>query len=359
MEISKKLLDRAEKEMLVIYYSKSGFTKKYAQWLADAFSCEMKEYNEVRPADLLPYQLIVYCASNDRYHIRRIETITANDQILADKDVIVLVTGMTPENAISMDNFKNLNFTKDQQERIPLFYARGGLDYNNLLIKDQYTLSLMRQVFKKEHRKDSTAQALMSAMEHAQDYTDREKLKPVFRLLIEKLQLPPRKKTEAQVVQPTTEQRLDYLRLCNTVAQSAKDHKNSPFGAILVDAVGTVVLKQENIADTENICTGHAELKLVEQACRLFDVDFLKQCTIYSNVEPCAMCSGAIYLSGIRTVVFGIAAQRRRELLLEPEETAQHLPACAELLSDNDKQIRILGPFPEMEDEIMALFLNE
>ena len=57
-----------------------------------------------------------------------------------------------------------------------------------------------------------------------------------------------------------------YLRRCIEISQNARNNGNTPFGAILVDECGKILLEQENIEITGKICTGHAEATLAERA---------------------------------------------------------------------------------------------
>lgn len=88
------------------------------------------------------------------------------------------------------------------------------------------------------------------------------------------------------------------------VARSSRDHGNHPFGALLADPTGRVVKSAENTVVTEADATGHAETNLVRLASAAYRVDELAGMTLYTSTEPCAMCSGAIYWSGIGTVVY-------------------------------------------------------
>ena len=45
---------------IVIYKSETGFTAKYAGWIADRLGCEAKEYKSVKPGELKDYDLVVY-----------------------------------------------------------------------------------------------------------------------------------------------------------------------------------------------------------------------------------------------------------------------------------------------------------
>src|SRR5213596_3232795 len=101
---------------------------------------------------------------------------------------------------------------------------------------------------------------------------------------------------------PAQAQLLRHLRRCNEVAQRAQSLGHHPFGAILVAPDHeTVLLEQCNI-DTVN----HAESTLARVAATNYAADYLWDCTLYTSVEPCAMCSGTAYWANIGRVVFGL-----------------------------------------------------
>jgi tRNA(Arg) A34 adenosine deaminase TadA len=98
-----------------------------------------------------------------------------------------------------------------------------------------------------------------------------------------------------------------FIRKCYELARSAAARGNHPFGALLAKD-GRVVLTAENSVHTDRDCTRHAELNLVSQAVRTLDPTVMSGSTLYTSTEPCAMCSGAVYWAGIRTVVYGCSA---------------------------------------------------
>ena len=105
-----------------------------------------------------------------------------------------------------------------------------------------------------------------------------------------------------------------YVMKANKVAKRARKNGNTPFGCILVDKEGHILLEQENIEITERDCTGHAETAMMRRASKLYSKEFLWDCTLYSTAEPCAMCSGAIYWGNLGRVVYGISEKRLLEL---------------------------------------------
>lgn len=142
------------------------------------------------------------------------------------------------------------------------------------------------------------------------------------------------------------------------LAESAVQHGNTPFGALLAGPDGAVLLEQENIEISEHDCTGHAETALVRHASKLYSREFLSNCTLYTSVEPCAMCAGAIYWSGIGRVVFGMSENRLLELTGDdPRNPTMHLP-CHVVLASGQRAIVLEGPFPELREKLEAIHLK-
>lgn len=142
---------------------------------------------------------------------------------------------------------------------------------------------------------------------------------------------------------------LEFLRLAIRVAARSRERGNHPFGAILVDSHGNVLLEAENTVVTAGDCTGHAETNLVRMASHEYERNFLVTCTLYTSTEPCVMCSGAIYWSNIGRVVFGLSEARLAELTgNDPENPTMQLP-CRDVFARGRRPIQVIGP--ELEEE--------
>jgi tRNA(Arg) A34 adenosine deaminase TadA len=149
----------------------------------------------------------------------------------------------------------------------------------------------------------------------------------------------------------TQAQMLRHLRRANTIARAAMDGGRHPFGALLVAPDGdTVLLEQGNVDAID-----HAEAVLARAAARLHAPQVLWDCTLVSTVEPCAMCAGTQYWAHIGRLVYGLS---ERELLAHtgahPENPTLDLP-CREVFARGQKAVQVIGPVPEVHDEIAAL----
>ena len=79
---------------------------------------------------------------------------------------------------------------------------------------------------------------------------------------------------------------------------------NPPFGSVLVNAAGEIVLEAENDMLTTGDVTGHAEINLIRAAGRELG-PALGGYTLYTSCEPCAMCAGAMVNARVERLVFG------------------------------------------------------
>ena len=144
-----------------------------------------------------------------------------------------------------------------------------------------------------------------------------------------------------------------FLRRSFDAARRAMTHGNHPFGAVLVDQHGKVLLEAENGYMPAHDGTAHAERLLATQACTTFSADVLKAATLYSSAEPCAMCAGAMYWAGIGRLVYGLSEHRLREFTgNHPENPTLDLP-CRKVFESGQRATEVVGPL--LEDEAAAL----
>ncbi|MBR1976094.1 MAG: nucleoside deaminase, partial [Phascolarctobacterium sp.] len=95
-----------------------------------------------------------------------------------------------------------------------------------------------------------------------------------------------------------------YMQLALEEARKAAELGEIPIGAVLVHD-GEVVCRAHNMRETWQSATAHAEVIVIEEACKKLARWRLSGCTLYVTVEPCPMCSGAIVNSRIDRVVYG------------------------------------------------------
>jgi tRNA(Arg) A34 adenosine deaminase TadA len=142
----------------------------------------------------------------------------------------------------------------------------------------------------------------------------------------------------------------DFLRQAIDLARKARNDGRHPFGSLIVNERGeTVVAARNNAVRPKGDPTQHAEMLACGQAARLLTEAELAKCTLYTSTEPCAMCAGAIYWTGIGRVVFALAETGLlRYTGSHTQNPTLDLP-CREVFARGQKPIVVAGPL--LEDE--------
>lgn len=95
----------------------------------------------------------------------------------------------------------------------------------------------------------------------------------------------------------------NYMREALEEAKLAYQENEVPIGAVLV-CNGEIVARNHNRKEATNDATSHAELLCIQEASQKLGTWHLGDCVLYTTVEPCAMCSGAIINARIPTVIY-------------------------------------------------------
>ena len=144
----------------------------------------------------------------------------------------------------------------------------------------------------------------------------------------------------------------ELLRRAIEVAGRARAHGNHPFGAVLADSAGRVLLEAENTVLTGQDVTGHAETNLIRLASARLTQEALSHCTLYTSTEPCPMCAGAIYWAGVGRVVYGLSEQG----LYAMAGSDGLLVPCRAVFSRGGHAVEVIGP--ALEDEARRVHLG-
>lgn len=169
---------------VVVYKSKTGFVKKYAEWLAEDLSADLFEVSKVNPATLQNYDTIIYGGSLYATGIIGVDLLKKNLDQLMGKKVIVFACGASPSNEDLLTELITHNFTSDQQKQIKFFYLRGGFDYKKLPPFDKVLMTLFKWklLLKKGMTKNLTPDeaGMLDAYKNPADFTRRSNIEEMI-----------------------------------------------------------------------------------------------------------------------------------------------------------------------------------
>ncbi|ROO86138.1 tRNA(Arg) A34 adenosine deaminase TadA [Actinocorallia herbida] len=141
---------------------------------------------------------------------------------------------------------------------------------------------------------------------------------------------------------------LRLLERAIALAGEARARGRHPFGALVADARGDVLAEAVNDSlPPGGDPTRHAELLAAAAAARAAPEGGLGGATLFTSAEPCAMCAGAIYWTGIGRVVYALSESRLLALTgNHPENPTLALP-CREVFARGQRVVEVLGPLLE------------
>ena len=143
---------------------------------------------------------------------------------------------------------------------------------------------------------------------------------------------------------------LTFLRQAIALAASARAHGAHPFGALIVDAEGQIlVTARNNAVPPKGDPTQHAERLACSLVGRQFTPAQLATATLYTSTEPCAMCAGAIYWTGIGRVVYALSEKGLYSLTGSHQENPTLDLPCREVFAHGQRPTVVSGPHLEEE----------
>lgn len=94
-----------------------------------------------------------------------------------------------------------------------------------------------------------------------------------------------------------------YIKIALKMANKAKQKDEVPVGAVIVEN-NKIIAKGYNKRNKNKEITSHAEINVINKACKKKKSLYLNDCILYVTLEPCMMCTGAIIQSHIKKVVY-------------------------------------------------------
>ncbi len=126
------------------------------------------------------------------------------------------------------------------------------------------------------------------------------------------------------------------------IAHEALERGCHPFGALLADKNGNILIEMGNRKD-DSPCL-HAETQVMIEAGKKYSPEFLESCSLYTNFEPCAMCTGAVYWTNVGRIVFGLTESQLLECTKDHSENPTFDLPCDEVLEHGQRHMIVCGP---------------
>ncbi|HEX3047847.1 MAG TPA: flavodoxin domain-containing protein [Bacillota bacterium] len=167
---------------VVLYKSKTGFTKKYADWIAGELAADLYESSQITIEEITTYDTVIYGGGLYIIGINGVELITQNLAKLQGKKIVVFGVGASPGREEEIREVQDANFTLEQQQQIRFFYLRGGYDYHKLKPVDKVLMILLKWKIKLKPKTKLTAdeRGMLAAYQHPADFTRKKNIEELI-----------------------------------------------------------------------------------------------------------------------------------------------------------------------------------
>ena len=127
-----------------------------------------------------------------------------------------------------------------------------------------------------------------------------------------------------------------FMKFALTQAKLAKENNEVPVGAVVVYE-NNIISRAHNMVELLNDSTAHAEILAITSASDYLNSKYLQGCTLYTTLEPCIMCYGAIYWSKISRIVYAVDDPEKgyKSQKIQLDKTIQETSGGFELESTN------------------------
>lgn len=174
-------------KIVVIYKSKYGSSKKYAQWIAEEVKGDLFDASEIKVEMLKEYDTIVYGGGLYASGISGISLITKNFDIIKDKKIIVYTVGLasTDKKEVFAPIIEK-NFPKEIIDNIKFFHFRGGIDYKKLNLVHKAMMAMLKKVVSKkpEDKLTDDDKGLLATYGDKVDFTDKSAIVPLVNYIL-------------------------------------------------------------------------------------------------------------------------------------------------------------------------------
>ncbi len=167
----------------VIYNSKTGFTKRYAQWIAEAASADCFELSEAKKKSMTGYDAIVFggwaCAGS----ISKLGWFKANIGKWTGKKLIVFCVGGSPAENPEIQPALQQNFKEFEPDRVNVFYCPGGFNYEKMSSGAKLMMKMFIKTLKAKKDKTEKDEEVIRMISSSYDISDKKYIEPILECL--------------------------------------------------------------------------------------------------------------------------------------------------------------------------------
>lgn len=166
-------------KIAVVYKSKYGSTKQYAQWISEELGADLCTVEEAKKKSFDAYDTIIFGGSINAGGIKGIEFLKKNMKAFGGKRIIAFAVGLNVDDEKNMQDCREINFVKKLAD-IPCYFLPGAYDPAVVSGFDKKLMGIVKKMAASGAQTDPAARALVDAIEKGANFIDRDRLEPLL-----------------------------------------------------------------------------------------------------------------------------------------------------------------------------------
>ena len=168
---------------IVIYNSQTGFTKRYAGWIAEAAGADCLALSDAKKKNLAVYEAIIFGGWARAGSISKIGWFKSNIDKWADKKLIAFCVGGSPIDSPEIEPALKRNFNESELKRVEIFYCPGGFNYEKMSVPSKLMMKMFIKALDAKKDKTEAAQVMIRMISSSYDISDPKYIEPILQCL--------------------------------------------------------------------------------------------------------------------------------------------------------------------------------
>lgn len=168
---------------VVVYNSQTGFTKRYAQWIAEAAGADCLDISAAKKKSMAAYEAIIFggwaCAGS----ISKLGWFKRNIDKWSDKKLIVFCVGGSPIDNPEIAPALKQNFKETELKKVSVFYCPGGFNYEKMSASSKLMMKMFIKMLKAKKDKTESDREMIKIISSSYDISDKRYIEPVLECL--------------------------------------------------------------------------------------------------------------------------------------------------------------------------------
>ena len=164
---------------IVIYNSQTGFTKQYAQWIAQELQCDSISLQRINEIALSEFDTIIFGSQCHAGRIKKLNWVFDELKKDANKNYIVFAVGASPMNSPDVEKTMEQNIPKNSI--VKGFYFQGGLNYEKMNLSSRAMMKLFSSMLKKKKDATESEKKMAEMVSRSYDISDKRFIVPLLR----------------------------------------------------------------------------------------------------------------------------------------------------------------------------------